>query len=301
MSAPTVQAHGASTHLRSYAELTRISNLPTVWTNVLTGAAIGALGAEAFPWATWAVVASAVSLLYLGGMAMNDVMDVGVDRKERPTRPIPSGRVSMVAALTLVVACLLGGAALLVVAGGVALLASGLTLILAIFLYNWLHQRARTTVILMGLCRGLVYVVAALAVSTTVRASPLVFFVVALTVYTILVTIVARAEASDRLDARRWLALLLPFSAVAPVALIGVEASRFAIAIGVIMVVWLLWVAMQLSNPRAPTVHAIMAWLAGICLLDAFYLSLLAEPIAAGLALVLFLVTRLGHRRILGS
>lgn len=301
MSAPTVQATQASTRLRSYAELTRISNLPTVWTNVLTGAAIGASGAEAFPWATWALVASAVSLLYVGGMAMNDVMDVEVDRKERPMRPIPSGRVSMLTALILVVACLAGGAALLTAVGGIPLLAAGLALILAITLYNWLHQRVRATVILMGLCRGLIYLVAALAVSATVRVSPLILFVAAITLYTILVTIVARAEASDRLDARRWLALLIPFSAVAPVAVIGMEASRLAVAVGVIMVVWLLWVAMQLSNPRAPTVHAIMAWLAGICLLDAFYLSLLAEPLAAGLALVCFVVTRLGHRRILGS
>jgi hypothetical protein len=83
--------------------------------------------------------------------------------------------------------------------------------------------------------------------------------------------------------------------------LVGDGPSVLTLAIGVVLIAWLIWVAMTVGDPRAPVVQAVMAWIAGMCLLDAFYLSLLNQPVAAGAALALFLLTRMGHRRILGS
>ena len=79
--------------IRNYAELGRISNLPTCMTNVLVGCAIGA-GGGAFDLPTVFGISLAIALFYVAGMALNDVADLEVDRIERPQRPIPSGRIN---------------------------------------------------------------------------------------------------------------------------------------------------------------------------------------------------------------
>ena len=44
------------------------------------------------PLAVLLLVAASV-FLYLAGMVLNDVYDVEIDRRERPDRPLPSGRI----------------------------------------------------------------------------------------------------------------------------------------------------------------------------------------------------------------
>src|SRR5260370_25481493 len=72
-------------------KLGRISNLPTVWTNVLAGTVLA--GGVVQHWQT-AIVLLAMSLLYVGGMYLNDYFDCAIDARERPQRPIPAGDVS---------------------------------------------------------------------------------------------------------------------------------------------------------------------------------------------------------------
>jgi 4-hydroxybenzoate polyprenyltransferase len=55
-------------------------------------------------------------LLYLAGMVLNDVFDVETDRKERPERPLPSGRIPLATAARLGYGMLAGG----VLAGALA-------------------------------------------------------------------------------------------------------------------------------------------------------------------------------------
>ena len=84
--------------LETLLKLGRVSNLPTVWTNVLTGTVLGG----GSPWSgRTSIVALAMSLFYVGGMFLNDYCDRNVDARERPRRPIPAGEISerMVAAI----------------------------------------------------------------------------------------------------------------------------------------------------------------------------------------------------------
>ena len=74
---------------RTLLDLGRVSNLPTVWTNVLAGAVLSG-GALHLP--LLGGLALGGSLLYVGGMFLNDAFDRGVDARMRPERPIPSGR-----------------------------------------------------------------------------------------------------------------------------------------------------------------------------------------------------------------
>ena len=71
--------------------LGRISNLPTVWTNVLVGGLLAG-GSLSDPRLT--LLMAAMSLFYIGGMFLNDAFDREFDAQHRPERPIPSGQVS---------------------------------------------------------------------------------------------------------------------------------------------------------------------------------------------------------------
>src|SRR3954453_16103642 len=94
--------------------LGRVSNLPTVWTNVLAGAVLA--GAEWQSWRT-GVVLIAMTLFYVGGMYLNDYFDRVVDARERPGRPIPAGDIAapMVAAIGF--GLLAAGTAMMAVTG----------------------------------------------------------------------------------------------------------------------------------------------------------------------------------------
>ena len=79
-------------------KLGRVSNLPTVWTNVLAGTVLA--GGD---WRSGRIgfVLIAMSLFYIGGMYLNDYFDRAVDARERPTRPIPAGDISAAAVKSL--------------------------------------------------------------------------------------------------------------------------------------------------------------------------------------------------------
>ena len=75
----------------AYLRLGRVSNLPTVWTNVVAGAVLSGAAPRA---ATLVALAAALSAFYVGGMYLNDGFDRDIDARERPERPIPSRLVS---------------------------------------------------------------------------------------------------------------------------------------------------------------------------------------------------------------
>jgi len=102
----------------SSSPLVRLVRLPAVLTvpgDVLLGAAWSEEGG-AGGLSSVAVLALGSSLLYLGGMALNDWADRERDARERPRRPIPAGEVAPAVALGSAVALTAGALA----AGGLA-------------------------------------------------------------------------------------------------------------------------------------------------------------------------------------
>ncbi|MEU6122479.1 SCO3242 family prenyltransferase [Streptomyces sp. NPDC047123] len=85
---------------RDWAELLRVSALFTVPGDVLTGAAASGLLLSH----RTALAAGASLCLYEAGMALNDWADREEDTRERPHRPLPSGRIAPAQALTAAVA-----------------------------------------------------------------------------------------------------------------------------------------------------------------------------------------------------
>jgi 4-hydroxybenzoate polyprenyltransferase len=101
-------------NLRTLAELVRAPAALSVPGDTLAG---GAAGGWPFGWRTPALAASSVCL-YWAGMALNDYADRLVDAAERPSRPIPSGRVTPEFAVGTAVALTAGGIAIAEMAGG---------------------------------------------------------------------------------------------------------------------------------------------------------------------------------------
>lgn len=146
----------------AYLLLARVSNLPTVWTNVLAGVVV------AFPYFSSSPpvmpVIVSVSLFYMGGMFLNDAFDAGFDAQSRPDRPIPAGDVSRTEAFIV-------GGLLMAIGEGLLLwtyhplpaMTSGVVLAAAIVYYDFQHKGNPLGPVVMGLCRALVYFVAAAA------------------------------------------------------------------------------------------------------------------------------------------
>ncbi|NDD70692.1 hypothetical protein EBZ97_01450 [bacterium] len=89
-------------NLKQWLVLTRCSNLPTVWSNVISGWLLGMAAVIRTPTvivpsalnSTLFILLLGISLLYVAGMILNDVFDYEWDCANRPERPLPSGLIS---------------------------------------------------------------------------------------------------------------------------------------------------------------------------------------------------------------
>ncbi len=176
-------------NLKTALALGRVSNLPTVWTNVMAGGALA--GGTLAPSSLVGVMLS-LSCFYVGGMYLNDAFDRGFDAQHQPHRPIPSGRASARSVFTLgfgLLALGVVGAILQACAfdNVVATAASALVLCALIVFYDMHHKGNRWSPLVMGLCRVLSYVTAgmalggALGVSLTLGSVALLSYLIALT------------------------------------------------------------------------------------------------------------------------
>lgn len=287
---------------RAWAELGRVSNLPTIVSNVVVGpaAAAAAMPGSRIEWKDAAVAGAGVAILYLAGMVLNDVIDVTLDRRERPSRPIPSGRVSRRAAMVACGVLMAAGVGLTGVNG--ASLRFGLVLAGLIIAYDVVHHVWSPSVLLMGACRGMVYVVTAVAGLGTVEAARHALLpALAVGVHTVLLSIVARGEASEQSSRARWLAFLIPILPIVVVQPRGAEGLMWSVVAGVAMAAWLLAAARHLFDRRPNPRAAVMAYLAGFCLIDTYLVAVYGRPTLMLVTVACFAAVVLGHRRILGT
>jgi hypothetical protein len=279
-----------------YLRLGRVSNLPTVWTNV----AAGALLAGAAPHlSTLLALAFALSAFYVGGMYLNDGFDRTIDARERPERPIPAGLVSARRVFTIGFGLLALG---LVGVAGISLraapIASGAALAATIIIYDAWHKANPLSPVIMGLCRVFVYTTAALAVTGRL-GTPVLAGAACLLAYLIGLTYVAKHE-NKPLLARLWpmAGLAAPLVYALPALRSPVVAlAAAALATWIVRAVVLLRSSAPRRIPRAVT-----SMIAGISLVDAL---LLARAGASVTIVVLvasgWLVTLLFQRHVPGT
>jgi hypothetical protein len=117
---PQRQISRSSSTLHAYLQLVRLPNLFTAMADVVMGFLFThAVFSPGDGWALGLLV-GASTCLYAAGVVLNDVFDYEVDCRERPERPLPSGRVSLAAARWLGWELLVLGLAMAWLAGALA-------------------------------------------------------------------------------------------------------------------------------------------------------------------------------------
>jgi len=283
-------------------KLGRISNLPTVWSNVLTGTALaGAATADL----RLLILVLALSLFYVGGMYLNDAFDHVFDAKARPERPIPSGQVTAAQVHALGFGMMAVGIVLLAWVGfgfephmQWRPVAAGAALACAIVFYNWHHKNNPLSPLVMGVCRMLVYVTAAVTVSAVLPAQVTIAAVVLLC-YLIGLTYAAKKEHLGQLD-QIW-----PLVFLAVPVLYGMRLASLQLDAVVPLLALSAWglYALWLLRRRKPgdVPRAVVSLIAGISLLDAMLLAGHGHVLFAGLAGIAFIATLALQRWISGT
>jgi 4-hydroxybenzoate polyprenyltransferase len=191
---------GWRARLTAWAEFLRLPNLATVPGDPLAGFALASLGREV---ATGPLVAGllAASLFYLGGLALNDLLDCEEDRRDRPHRPLPSGRIGGGTAQAVTLLLFAGGLLAAHLAGG-RVLAVAAGLVLAILLYHSPLRRLPVLgPVLMGSCRALSFLLGVAAAGLPRPLPPLGGLVTGfeiVLIYIAAVTLLARSETTER-------------------------------------------------------------------------------------------------------
>jgi hypothetical protein len=138
------------TPLADLAELVRAPAALSVPGDALAGAAVtGTLGARS------AGLSAAGVCLYWAGMAANDWADRDADARERPERPVPSGRVAPGTAFGVAAALSAAGLTLAGLAGGRRALAVAVPLAGAVWWYDTRLKATAAGPAAMAACRGL--------------------------------------------------------------------------------------------------------------------------------------------------
>ncbi len=266
--------------VRTLLVLGRISNLPTVWSNCLAAWLLGGSG----PWQHFALLALGATLLYTGGMFLNDAVDVEFDRKHRAERPIISGQVSTRYVIIASVVLLLAGWACFVPLGTSALVYS-LALVIVIVLYDVVHKKTSLAPLLMAACRFFLYLAAASAAQSGVGA-PTTWHALGLSAYIVGLSYIARKESTSSTKVTWPVPLLFVPLAIGVVWSFGASYPTWIAALAVAS--WICWcISARRRSGRAILPRGIAGLLVGIALLD-WLTALSVQPGVACVCVGLF-------------
>jgi 4-hydroxybenzoate polyprenyltransferase len=281
--------------LTSVLQLIRLPNVFTAPSDVAMGMAVS--GVALTPSLAALLLASACA--YAGGMALNDACDAPLDARERPERPIPSGRISRATAFGLAAVLLALSIGLAATAGWRTFVVS-LLLVAAIVLYDAAAKGTAAGPPVMASCRALnvgVGIALGALAWAAVGAAAVVF------AYVLILTLVSRFEVMT-----------------APVTLVRSAAVAFAVllaaAIGLFVLGWgpsgavgavfvallVLWIGPPLRAaigepvPRR-IIAVIKTTVLGIILVDAAFTSAARGLVAGVLVAALFIPAYVLGRR----
>lgn len=248
-----------------------------------------------------------MSLFYVAGMILNDAFDVAYDTTFRASRPIPSGAIGERVALGVGFALLALGAGGVTLIGGLAersiqSLVSAAALAATIVVYDVHHKKNPAGPVLMGFCRGLLYVTVALT-QGELRA-PLLIAAGVQTAYVVGLTYAAKQE--DLASPGSWWPLGLILAVVGYVAVVWIRgpAIEHELLVGVALVGYLAWLGFAIrplfSSPRRIG-EGVGRLIAGVAAVDALILSLTGDVWATLLVAAGLFCTRLLHRVVPGT
>ena len=288
--------HTATTHethrgwdFRTALQLGRVSNLPTVWTNTLTAIVLSG-ASTSFP--NTMLLVWAMSLAYTGGMYLNDAFDREIDALERPGRPIPSNKVTarevFIAGFAMLgMAILLVGLVASHLDNALPALTSCIALCVSIVGYNVWHKGNPSSPILMGICRSLVYVTTALAISPEPNIGVYVGACIMLA-YLIGLTYTAKQEQFGHVST------LWPLVFLAAPLLYGAYNANGSWVVWTTVALASTWIAFCLTlilrRKNGDIPRAVVNLIAGISLVDALLVATAAVTFAAALSVTMLIL-----------
>lgn len=214
----------------------RPANLVTAISDVLAGVSIALLfvpdGSTLDGSVLIALIIATVGL-YGGGVVFNDVFDAELDARERPERPIPSGRVSIRGAAGLGSILFLIG---VMAAGTVGMLPLQIALAIVVMclVYDkWAKHHAIAGPLAMGLCRGLNLL---LGMGYSLLALDQVWFLAVVPViYIAAVTTISQGEVHGGQRMPLYFSALLYGVVVACIVAFGMHYQSSILAVGMIL------------------------------------------------------------------
>ena len=279
---------------RSWLVLGRVSNLTTVWANALCAWILGGGG----NYQDLITLIGGISLIYVGGMYLNDYCDVKFDHQYRPERPIPSGKVKRNTVFAATALFFISGTALILWVNIDSLIYT-LILLALIVGYNLIHKHTVAGVPLMAACRTAVYLVVGAASLNGVNpsiwgAGILMFF------YVLGITALARNESTSlKASAVGYAFLIVPM-----IGALYVAGPPYEKLFPISFCLAALWIAMTFSRAHKSGTFivgkTIGPLLAGICLIDLAILNSmhLVSFLTLGLFLGFFAFALLAQRYI---
>jgi len=285
-------------HLLPLARLLRLPNVFTAIADIGLGlcatAALSPASVDDSFWWKAALLLFASGCLYSAGMVWNDYFDFAEDKRDRPFRPLPSGRVSTRTAVLI-------GTALLCVGWSCAAVTSragaliGLLLVIAILLYDARIKRTAAAPIGMAFCRFLnVLLGLSLADSAAIPLATRLHLALTIGVYIIGVTWFARTEErrSDPKVLVRAAAVMVVAALLALAAATRVPPGTSSPLFPYVLVASGFWVGVPVwSAIRKPTADRVQAAVKrsifGLVVLDALLASVFVGT--WGLLLILLL------------
>jgi heme O synthase-like polyprenyltransferase len=253
--------------LSTLLRLGRISNIPTVWTNVLAGSVIA--GGDRNPDRV-ALIMVAMTAFYVGGMYLNDFFDREIDALDRPGRPIHAGEIRAGTVSSIGFGLLATGIALMI-PFGLAATIWGALLAGTIVLYDVWHKGNVFSPLVMGTCRGLVYIGTGAALAGS-ASTAMMIGAVALASHVAGITYAARQESLDKVGNLWPLALLaVPLLAALP----AIAGGWIVITAFLLLAADAVAVRLLATRPVPGAVPlAVSGLIAAICLVDALAIAL---------------------------
>lgn len=277
-------------NLRTIFELIRLPNIFTAMADILAGFLF--VGSVVEQWGQFLCLVVGSSCFYAAGVALNDVCDADRDAAFRPTRPIPSGRISKKDATILIVFLMIFGVGVVSLVSVLSVIIA-LALILSILCYDLFFKSTMIAPGWMGMCRAL-NLLMGMSIVSIEFTSTILIPIGLMWLYITSVTIFARDETGDFDPIRLTISTLCV--CIASTGLISLYWLLDAIHIEyigliVVLVIFIGFRGMQAVSDRTPhsVQRAVKTMILGLVLFDASLACSVRGPVAA-LMIVMLLI-----------
>jgi 4-hydroxybenzoate polyprenyltransferase len=283
--------HHIGSRLRQYLLLIRLPNAFTAPSNVLAGYFATTLPAEASGINLISLMVSS-GLLYIAGIAFNDYFDIEIDRKERPSRPLPSGSVPKKHAVAIALVAMIAANAITLVAVGLASFAVSLILSAMIIAYDYRLKRTVAGPLAMGGSRFLNVILGAspaiLFLGAGVQFELTAFAGASMFLYVIAITLLSKKEVG--IEKPSLIPFSVVFAVIAAIAAIGLNTLRleFLVSLSILTVVMVVTFKRHIMTDPPSVQKAIRNMVISIIILDSVFVSGTAG-LSYGLATMLFI------------